>query len=166
VVLSFSACVTQSAQQAEPHWVRRGEGVFWDTTAIYGVGTAGYGDLSTDDTRSTKIFRQEADRRARAQIATALDVYVNQLFQEAGFDDTASADERRAVHAALFPEGVVVHRWTDPFSERVYALFRIDRRRIPGAIMAAWQPDEAKRRLAAQADATFERLRQQGAPWR
>jgi len=169
VVLSFSACVARPVQHAEPHWVRRGEGVFWDTTAIYGVGTPDARDTPTD-ARPIKILRQTADRRARAQVATALDAYVGQLFQPAGLngnDSTASADAMQAIHTAILSEGVVAQRWVDPFSEAVYSLFRIDRQRISGAIMTAGQRDEAgMRRVAAQADAIFERLRQQGAPWR
>ena len=162
--LSLSACVTRWAQQAEPHWVRRGEGLFWDTTAVYGVG------MSTPaDVRPVKVLKQAADLRVRAQIRAAIDTYVDQLFQEAGFEDqaAASAEEMRSVSAAVLSEGSVVQRWIDPFSGTVYALFRVDRGRIPRAIMTAERIGEIDRQhLAAQADAVFERLRQQGEPWR
>ena len=167
VGLSLSACVTRPVQQAEPHWVRRGEGVFWDQAALYAVGVSNVGDAPTD-ARPSNVLKREADQRSRVQIATTLISYLNQLVKyaaEAG--DTAVAEEMQAIHSAILAEGVVVHRWIDPFSQAVYALFRIDRRRIHGAMMAMWQRDEAsRRRLAARADVIFERLRRQGEAWR
>jgi len=168
VGLSLSACVTQPTQQAEPHWVRRGEGVFWDVAALYAVGMSGVGDIPTE-ARPAKVLKQEADQHARAQVTTTLVTYVDHLFQDAAFgsnDAAESEDELRAIHAAIFPEGTIVHRWIDPFSGEAYSLFRIDRRWIVGA-MTTGQRDEAdRRRVAAQADAVFERLRRQGTPWR
>ena len=173
VGLSLSACVTKPTQQAEPHWVRRGEGVFWDVAALYAVGMSGVGDIPTE-ARPAKVLKQEADQHARAQIATTLVTYVDQLLPNAAALETAfgagdaalSKDVVQAIHAAVLSEGIVVQRWIDPFSQAVYSLLRIDRRRIVGA-MTTGQRDEAdRRRVAAQADATFERLRRQGAPWR
>jgi len=172
VGLSLSGCVTRSAQQSpqqeEPHWVRRGEGVFWDQAALYAVGISDTSGRQTD-ARPVKILKREADQHARTQVAMTLVSYVDQLFQEAAFgsnDAAESEDELQAIQAAIFPEGTV-HRWIDPFSGEAYSLFRrIDRRRIVGA-MTTGQRDEAdRRRMAAQADAVFERLRRQGTPWR
>ncbi len=169
VGLSLSACVTQRVQQVEPHWVRRGEGVFWDVAAIYGVGTSATGNAgdTPTDAQPMKVLKPVADERAQAQVETILVVYVDQLFQDALLAGGDAADEIPAIQAAILSEGVIVDRWIDPFSQAVYSLFRIDRRRIPQAIMTAGQRDAAgRRRLAAQADAIFERLRPQGEAWK